>query len=92
MVLKRAHKYAVIDCVASSPMIKAKAYTSPSIRNSYIHAGFINSFDSCTDVYESMQATDVPFSSDRSLQDLFISKIEYCASVMNKSIDGANFP
>ena len=88
LMLSEKKRLAIIDCVSSSPQVKGAAYSSESVKASFIHCGFINSIDACPDIYAVMKASDVSFATNSNLQTLFLQHIHDCTLQMKESTIG----
>ena len=90
---------AIIDCAATAPQVKAKAYSKQLIQKTFVDSGFTSGVDGAPNVHAVLRASNVPFATNPSLKKLFFDSLLGCTSEMyvNGSIsevffDSLGFP
>ena len=73
---------AIIDCAATVPSVKGKAYSDDLVKRTYKDTGFSSGFDCATNIYAVMASSNVPFESDPVLKKLFLDNIRPCVAEM----------
>ena len=79
---------AIIDCCATSPYIKGAAYSSSSIKKSYIIPGMRNKHDGCPDLYATMTVSDIDFQKNCYLEVRLLKHITVLTAEMYKNQEG----
>ena len=59
LLLPERKQSAILDCCATSPNVKGAAYSSASIKTSFIIPGMINKLDGCPAINATMSASNI---------------------------------
>ena len=79
---------AIIDCSTTSPVVKGAAYSSSSIKKSYVIPGMRNEIDGCPDIYAAMKASNVNFQANPSLESLLLNSLRQLTAEMYTNKQG----
>ena len=73
---------AIIDCAATAPSVKGKAYSDDLVKRTYKDTGFSSGFDCATNIYAVMASSNIPFDTEPVLKKLFLDSIRPCVAEM----------